>query len=36
MHHLHQEICFSYSGAGLVVYNGLVAGLLRLSLLIAH
>ena len=36
MHHSHREICFSYSGSGLVVYNGLVTGLLRLSLLIAH
>jgi len=36
MHHPHREMCFIYSGSGLVVYNALVAGLLRLSLLIAH
>jgi len=36
LHHPHREMCFTYSGSGLVVYNALVAGLLRLSLLIAH
>jgi len=34
--HPHRELCFTYSGFGLLVYNALVAGPLRLSLLIAH